>query len=288
MLSALVNTGFQIMGTWPMRTEHSVRSNTLNTNALVSSIVLVCRLRPSDAPVVARREFVNALKTELSGALHHIRAGNIAPVDLAQASIGPGMSVFTRYAKVLNANDDALSVRDTLMLINQTLDEILVEYEGDFDADTRWALTWFEQYRFDKNDFGLADTLSKTKNISVQGMIEAGILESDAGKVRLLLPYELPKDWDPKKDKRFTIGEATHHMIRVLKESESMAADLMTKLGSDVLHARELAYRLYHICEQKNYAQEEQSYNALVQSWPEISKLSRESISIHIIGDENA
>lgn len=278
MLSALVHAGFQIEGTWPMRTERSARSNALKTNALASSIILVCRIRPPDAPVVARREFVNALRTELTGALHYMRAGNIVPVDLAQASIGPGMSVFTRYAKVLNTDGDALSVRDALILINQTLDEILVEEEGDFDADTRWALAWFEQYRFGDGSFGLAETLSKAKNTSVQGMIDAGILASDAGKVRLLRPVELPKDWDPKKDKRFTIWEAAHHMIRVLEDGESAAAGLMARLGADAASARELAYRLYHMCEQKRYVQEAQDYNALVQSWPEISRLSRETI----------
>ena len=275
MLSALARAGFQIVGTWPMRTERSARSNALKTNALASSIILVCRIRSSDAPIVSRREFINALRTELSGALRHMRAGNIAPVDLAQASIGPGMAVFTRYAKVLNADGNELSVRDALILINQTLDEVLTEQEGDFDADTRWALAWFEQYRFDAEDFGLAETLSKAKNTSVEGMIDAGILESDAGKVRLLRPGDLPKDWDPQKDKRFTIWESTHHMIQVLDQGESMAADMMVRLGSDVENTRELAYRLYHMCERKGYAQEAQDYNALVQSWPEISRLAR-------------
>ena len=285
MLSALVCAGFQIVGTWPMRTELSNRTNAMKTNSLASSIILVCRIRPSDALVVARREFVNALRTELSDTFYHMRSGNIAPVDLAQASIGPGMAVFTRYSKVLNTDGSALSVRDALILINQTLDEILAEQEGDFDADTRWALAWFEQYRFDAEDFGLAETLSKAKNTSVDGMIEAGILESNAGKVRLLYPSELPDDWDPQKDKRFTIWEATHHMIRVLDQGEFAAAEIMSKLGVNVENARELAYRLYHMCEQKGYTKESQDYNRLVQSWPEISRLTRDTVSSSTLPD---
>lgn len=140
-------------------------------------------------------------------------------------------------------------------------------------------MRWFEQYRYGDGDFGLAETLSTAKNTSVEGMIDAGILASDAGKVRLLRPTELSKDWDPKQDKRFTIWETTHHMIRALEEGESTAAGLMARLGADAVNARELAYRLYHMCEQKNYAQEAQGYNALVQSWPEISRLSREVVS---------
>ena len=205
--------------------------------------------------------------------------GNIAPVDLAQASIGPGMAVFTRYSKVLDASGNTMSVRDALTLINQTLDEVLAEQEGDFDADTRWALSWFEQSGFDKGDFGVAEMLSKAKNTSVSGMVEAGILESGAGKVRLLRPRELPEDWDPKKDKRFTVWEATHHLVRVFDQGEAVAAEMMAKLGSASEAARELAYRLYRTCEQKNRSQEAQDYNALVQSWPEIARLTREIAS---------
>ena len=279
MLSALVSAGFQIVGTWPMRTERSARSNALNANTLASSIILVCRERFAGAAATTRREFVNVLRSELPGALRHMQDGNIAPVDLAQAAIGPGIAVFTRYSKVLDAGGNIVSVRDALALINQTLDEVLAEQEGNFDADSRWALSWFEQSGFDYDDFGVAETLSKAKNTSVSGMVEAGILESGAGKVRLLRPRELPKDWDPKRDKRFTVWEATHHLVRALDQGEAAAAEMMAKIDSASEAARELAYRLYRTCEQKNRSREAQDYNALVQSWPEISRLARESSS---------
>ena len=172
----------------------------MDSNALASSIVLVCRKRAADAPTATRREFVAALKAELPVALVHLQRGNIAPVDLAQAAIGPGMAVYTRYAKVLDAAGKPLSVREALALINQTLDEALAEQEGDFDADTRWAVAWFEQSGFSEGEYGVAETLSKAKNTSVAGMVEAGILRSSHGKVRLLKPSELPADWDPATD----------------------------------------------------------------------------------------
>jgi putative DNA methylase len=184
-LSAVIRAGFAITGTWPMRTELSNRMISSGTNALASSIVLVCRPRPANSPVITRREFVSALKSELPSALANLQKGNIAPVDLAQAAIGPGMGVYTRYAKVLDAEGKHLSVREALALINQTLDEALALQEGDFDADSRWALTWFEQSGFSEGEYGVAEQLSKSKNTSVSGMVEAGILESKRGKVRL-------------------------------------------------------------------------------------------------------
>ena len=277
MLSALVTAGFQIVGTWPMRTEFSGRSNALGTNSLASSVILVCRMRPDDAPVATRRELVDALKVELPDALRQMQHSNIAPVDLAQAAIGPGMAVFTRYAKVLDASGEPVSVREALRLINQTLDEVLAEQEGDFDSGTRWALAWFEQAGFAQGDFGMAETLSKAKNTSISGMMEAGILESGGGKVRLLRPAELADDWDPETQRRLTVWEATHHLLRVLDQGEPAAAELMPRLGADVEGARELTYRLYRICDQKNRSQEAQNYNALVQSWPEIARLAQQS-----------
>ena len=199
-LAAVIRSGFALSGTWPMRTERPSGVKT-GTNALASSIVLVCRKRPQDAPLATRREFVAALKSELPVALAHLQRGNIAPVDLAQAAIGPGMAIYTRYAKVLDAEGNSLSVREALVLINQTLDETLVQQEGDFDADSRWALAWFEQSGFDEGEYGIAEILSKAKNTSVAGMVEAGILASKAGKVRLLRPEELPPDWDPTTDR---------------------------------------------------------------------------------------
>jgi putative DNA methylase len=216
------------------------------------------------------------LKAELPVALTHQQRGNITPVDLAQAAIGPGMAVYTRYAKVLDAAGRALSVREALSLINQTLDEALAEQEGDFDADSRWALAWFEQSGFTDGEYGVAETLSKAKNTSVAGMVEAGILTSKGGKVRLLRPNELPADWDPETDSRLTAWEMVHHLVRALESGgEPGAATLAARLGSKAETARELCYRLYALCDRKKRNAEALSYNGLVQSWPEITRLAQ-------------
>jgi putative DNA methylase len=276
-LDAVIRAGFGLSGTWPMRTERPTGVKT-GTNALASSIVLVCRKRASNLPTATRREFLNALKRELPESLAHLQHSNIAPVDLAQAAIGPGMAVYTRYARVLDAEGKPLSVREALALINQTLDEALAEQEGDFDADSRWALAWFEQQGFAEGEFGVAETLSKAKNTSVAGMVDVGILQSSRGKVRLLRPDELPVDWDPETDPRLTVWEMVHHLVRDLESGgESAAAALVARLGSRAEVARELAYRLYTLCERKKRAAEALSYNALVQSWPEIARLARET-----------
>ena len=276
-LAAVIEAGFAISGTWPMRTERGARTIGIGTNAIASSIILVCRPRAATAPTATRRQFVTAIKAELPVALAHLQRGNIAPVDLAQAAIGPGMAVYTRYTKVLDAEGKSLSVREALTLINQTLDEALAKQEGDFDADSRWALTWFEHSGFDEGEYGVAEQLSKSKNTSVAGMVEAGILESKRGKVRLLRPEELPDDWDPATDPRLTAWEIVHHLIRVLAGSgEGAAAGLVAQLGAKAEIARELAYRLYTLCERKKRAAEALAYNGLVQSWPEIVRLARE------------
>jgi putative DNA methylase len=278
MLSSLVGAGFSIVGTWPLRTEKRGRLIEIGTNSLSTSILLVCRPQPIDAPGATRRDFVTALKAELPDALKHLQRGSIAPVDLAQAAIGPGMAVYTRYAKVLDAEGKPLSVRDALALINQTLDEALTEQEGDFDADSRWALAWFEQMGFAEGEYGTAETLSKAKNTSVGGMVEAGIATSKSGKVRLLKPSELPSNWDPATDLRLTGWQSVHHLVRALESGgENAAAQLVAKMGSKAEISRELAYRLYTVCERKKRAQEALSYNGLVQSWPEITRLARES-----------
>jgi putative DNA methylase len=276
-LDAVIIAGFSVSGTWPVRTEQPKGLRAFEQNALASSIVLVCRPRPFDAPTATRREFVSALQRELPNALRHLQSGNIAPVDLAQAAIGPGMAVFTRYAQVLDAQGKALTVREALALINETLDTALAEQEGDFDPDSRWALSWFEQYGFDEGEYGVAETLSKAKNTSVSGLAEAGILESKRGKVRLFTPNELPADWDPDTDPRLTAWETVHHLIRVLASGgESAAAGLVAKLGAKAETARELAYRLYTLCERKKRAADALAYNGLVQSWPELIRLAKD------------
>jgi len=274
-LDAVMRAGFGISGTWPIRTERGARSIGIASNALASSIVLVCRPRPADAPAATRREFVGALKAELPAALKHLQKGNIAPVDLQQAAIGPGMAVYTRYGKVLDAAGNQVSVREALALINQVLDEVLAEQEGDFDADTRWALTWFDQMGFAEGDYGVAETLSKAKNTSVAGIVEAGVAVAGAGKVRLLKPAELPTDWDPATDKRLTVWEMTHHLVRALGQGEEAAAGIVARIGSQADMARELAYRLYSVCERKKRAAEALDYNALVQAWPELARLAQ-------------
>jgi putative DNA methylase len=277
-LDAVIRAGFGLSGTWPMRTELGNRMIGSGTNALASSIILVCRPRLADAPTATRREFIAALKAELPQALIHLQRGNIAPVDLAQAAIGPGMAVYTRYARVLGAEGKPLSVREALALINQTLDEALAEQEGEFDADSRFALAWFEQHGFTEGEFGVANVLAQAKNTGMNGLVQAGILESKRGKVRLLKPQELPIDWDPTTDARLTAWESVHHLIRVIGNGgESAAAELVASLGARAETARELCYRLYSLCERKKRAAEALSYNGLVQSWPEITRLARES-----------
>ncbi len=276
-LDAVILAGFAITGTWPMRTENQTRLVGMVSNALASSIILVCRPRGANAPTATRREFLSALKAELPVALAHLQRGNIAPVDLAQAAIGPGMAAYTRYSKVLDVEGKPLSVREALALINRTLDEALAEQEGDFDADSRWAITWFDQTGFAEGEYGLAEQLSKSKNTSVAGMVEAGILESRRGKVRLLRPEELPDDWDPALESRLSAWRIVHHLVRVLASGgENIAAGVVTVLGAKAEIGRELAYRLYVLCERKKWAAEALAYNGLVQSWPEIIRLARE------------
>ena len=302
MLHGLIETGFSIVGTWPMRTELSHRMVGIGTNALASSIVLVCRPRPEDAPITSRRDFVNALRRELPTALREMQSGNIAPVDLAQAAIGPGMAVYSRYSQVLEPNGRRLTVRTALQLINQALDEYLAEQEGHIDEDTRFAVAWFEQYGFNAGEFGVADVLARAKNTSVDGLAHTGLLESGAGKVRLLGWKELDPGWDPlalssrgaqrRSDPQtapsgtaspaarsdVTVWEATHHLIeRLNTHGEEGAASLLAKLPPDLAaEARQLAYRLYAICERKGWAEHARDYNALVISWSASQEQARE------------
>ena len=279
-LTGIIDHGFTITGTWPMRTELTGNLKK-NVAALASSVVLSCVPRSAGAPLATRRELLNSLKRELPHALRTLQSGNIAPVDLAQAAIGPGMAIFSRYARVVEADGKPMTVRTALSLINQVLDEVLAEQEGEFDADTRWAVAWFEQHGMDEGDFGVAETLSRAKNTSVSGLEEAGVLSSRSGKVQLLAREDLSADWDPTIDKRLTEWEATQHLIRALdKEGESGAAELLRKLGGDYGEkARDLAYRLYNICDRKKWASEATAYNSLVIAWPEISRLAQQESS---------
>jgi putative DNA methylase len=216
------------------------------------------------------------LRKELPDALKKLQQGNIAPVDVAQASIGPGMAIFSRHRQVLEADGSAMSVRSALHLINEVLDEYLASGEGDFDADTRFAITWYEQHGWDAGSYGDAETLAKARNVSVSGVVEAGICHSAAGKVRILKRPEMrPLEYDPATDERPTIWEFTQHMIRLLEtEGEEAAARLLKKLGSAADATRELAYRLYNTCERKKWAEDARSYNGLILAWPELEKLA--------------
>ena len=274
MLEGLIQAGFSITGTLPMRTELTTNLKK-NFSALASSIALVCRPRPDDAPSATRRQFLKQLQKEFPADLATLQQGNIAPVDLAQASIGLGMSVFSRYSKVLEADGNPMRVRTALQIINSYIDEFLNEQEGEFDPDTRWALTWFEQYQFEEGQYGDAETLSKAKNTSIKGLEEAGILLAKNGKVRLLQREELPETWNPAKDDRTPDWEATQHLIQTLdKQGETGAAKLLAQLGDKGEICRDLAYRLYVICDRQGWTQEAISYNSLVTSWSEISRLA--------------
>jgi putative DNA methylase len=286
MLEGLIRAGFTITGTLPIRSEQHHRMVANNTNALASSIALVCRPRPVDASSITRRQFIKELQQELPLTIANLQQGNLAPVDLTQASIGPGMAVFSRYARVLESDGVPMSVRTALQLINQTLDEFLSEQEGEFDSDTRWALTWFEQNQFNEGLYGEAETLSKAKNTAVKGLEEAGILLAKSGKVRLRRRDELPSDWNLANDSRIPDWEATQHLIRALDEQgEKGAAVLLAELNGQGEVARDLAYRLYNICDRKGWTQEAIAYNSLVISWSEISRLAAQQQVKLVQGD---
>ena len=279
MLEGLINSGFQITGTIPMRTERPGRMLAQGTNALASSIILVCRPRAEDAPTATRGEFLRALKRELPDALRKLQESNIAPVDLAQASIGPGMAVYSRYKQVVESDGSPMRVRAALGIINQILDEVLAEQDSEYDSETRWAIDWFAQFGMNEGAFGDAETLSKAKNTSVQGMVESGIITSRAGKVKLIARDELDPDWNPDKDNRLTIWEITQHLIRTLEtKGEQAAAKILNSeaVGWQGDIAKDLAYRLYNFCERKGWAQEALAYNSLIVSWNDVQKQASE------------
>ncbi len=282
MLEGLIRVGFTITGTWPIRTEMLNRSVGLGTNALASSIVLVCRPRLVEAQVASRRQFLNALRAELPAALKNLQRGSVAPVDLAQASIGPGMAIYSRYSKVVESDGTPLRVRTALQLINRALAEALAEQEGEYDAETRWAIAWFEEYAMNAGEYGRAETLSKAKNTAVQTLEHAGLVVSKAGKVRLMKREELYSNWNPKTN-RLTVWEVMQRMIHELLDGkgDTGAGDILRQASTQGEVARDLAYRLYNVCERKGWSQEAQAYNSLVTSWSEISRLAhREAESV--------
>ena len=281
-LEAVLRAGLSIDGTWPMRSEQSVRVRGIGANALASSVVLVCRKRPAAADMISRREFIRQLREEMPEALEAMIGGSegaspIAPVDLAQAAIGPGMAIFSRYEAVLNQDGSRMTVHDALILINRAITEYLSPESGSFDNDTQFCSAWFEQYGWKSGPFGEADVLARAKGTSVDGVVEAGVLESGGGKVRLLKWKEYPTDWDPLLDDRTPVWEALHHMIRRLNEdSESAAGELLARMPEKGEPLRQLAYHLYTLCERAGWAEDARAYNELIGAWHAIVTASHE------------
>lgn len=270
-LGAVLKAGFSITGTWPISTERAGRTIGIDTNSLASSIVLVCRKRDPNAPSISRREFTRELNAVLPEALLDMTRGGVnspvAPVDLSQAIIGPGMAVFSKYSAVLEADGTPMSVRTALTLINRFL------AEDDFDADTQFCLAWFDGRGWDKGPYGEADVLARAKGTSVGGLTQAGVVESGGGNVRLLRWAHMPSDWNPAKDARLPVWEGLHQLIRALNQrGETEAGKLLTHLSSKTEAIRSLAYRLYTLCERKNWAEDARAYNELIIAWPAIEQ----------------
>jgi len=276
LLEALISSGFTITATCPVRASQAWRMVSMGTNALASYIVLACRARTEENRT-GRAAFVAELKRELPAALRHLQQGNVAPVDFAQAAIGPGMAVFSRYSAVLESNGKPMTVRTALSLINGLKDELLGEAVEDLDKDTRWASIWFSETGFEWSEAGKAILLATAQGTSMNGLIASGIVEAKGNQVRLYRPEELPSGWDPSEDTRLTVWEMTHHLVRVYvheKKGDAATAALLRKLGSKAEVARDLAYRLFTVAEKK-WSKEAQPYNALVMGWSELARLAQ-------------
>ena len=283
ILGGMIDAGWAITATWPVRSERSGRMISIGTNALASSIVLALRPRPEDAPITDRRSFLAELRSSLPESLRLLQQGAIAPVDLAQAAIGPGMAIFSKYAKVIEPSGEKMSVRDSLRQINAILDEVLAEQEGDFDGDTRWCLAWFETHAFEISAYGEAETLANAKNASVAGLARAGVISSGGGKVKLFSPQELPDRYDPMGDDRISLWEVVLQMAKTLGDSGLDATGRILaraeERGLDMTAAHELAYRLYAISEKRGLTQAGIFFNSLGSSWPEVRTAAKAAAS---------
>ena len=269
-LQAVLDAGLQVSATWPMRTERPGRMLSVGTNALASSIVLVCRPRPASAVLATRGEFMAALRRELPDAVRLLQSGNIAPVDMAQSTIGPGIKVFSRYARVVEADGSSMPVSAALAIINDVLGEVLDGEEAELDADTRFALTWFAEHGYNPGPAGDADSVARAKNTSLAGIEDSGIGEARAGKFRLFERHELAPDWSPIEDTRRTVWEATQYLAAALERSETEASELMNTLGGYSDRARQLAYLLYQKANERGWASEAGAYNGLITAWPNL------------------
>ncbi|MGH3766055.1 MAG: DUF1156 domain-containing protein [Pseudonocardiaceae bacterium] len=270
LLEGMIRSGWEITATWPIRTERAGRTRDIGSNALASSIVLACRPRDDAAPATTRRAFLGTLKAELPSALKELQQGSVAPVDLAQAAIGPGMAVFSRYGKVIEADGTDMTVRTALALINHALDEVLSEQEGDFDTDTRFCLKWFQQFQWDESTTGQADVLARATNTSTNGLGRAGVFRAVAGKAKLLAPADLMDGWNPLTDDRISVWEVVLHVAKALDEQGAeVAAALLAAAGRrvDLDTAKELTYLLYSICERNRWTRTALLFNGLGTSW---------------------
>jgi len=282
LLGGLIAAGWEITATWPMRSERGGRMISVGTNALASSIVLACRPRPEDAPATTRRAFVAALKAELPDALRALIQGSIAPVDLAQAAIGPGISVFSRYSRVREADGSDMSVKDALLLINSTLDEVIGEQESDFDPDTRFAVKWYRQYGWAQESSGIADQLARSSDTSIGTLERGGIFEAKGGKARLLAPAQLDGDWDAASDERVSVWEATVRLAAVMaKDGADKVAELLpsvqTRVNLDAV--KELGFLLFHEAEKKKDTKDAILFNGLVSAWGDVNEQARKFAS---------
>lgn len=274
-LQAVLNAGMQVTATWPVRTEKPGRMREVGSNALASSIVIACRPRGESAALASRGEFVTALQAELPDAVRILQSGNIAPVDLAQSTIGPGIKVFSRYAKVVEADGSSMSVSDALSIINDALGEILDGEEAELDRDTRFAVTWYAQHGYNPGRSGDADAQARAKNTSLRGVENAGIGEARGGQFRLFDRSELDPGWDPVEDERRTVWEATQYLVAALGRSESEAAALLHQMGGYADRARQLAYVLFKKASDRGWSQEAGSYNGLIAAWPVLQATKR-------------
>ncbi len=285
-LQAIVSAGFVIDGTWPVRTESPGRSIAQGTNALASSIVLVCRNRPSNASVVTRGDFIRALKKELPTAIDNIRKAGVGPVDMQQSIIGPGMGVFTGYGNVLEDDDSTMDVKTALTLINRVWEEIENELDAAFDPATQVALAWFATYGFEEKPSGELITLANAKNIPLEVLFSSGVFQSQRGRAGLIARTELRAGWTPPSDRTPTVWECVQHTARTLAAPDGgaeAAAILVGQMGRIAFDAQTLAHRLFQIATKKGWATEALVYNQLGEEWAHF-----EDIAPNLVGHRGA